>query len=58
MNNMGKVKRNIQRADKAAVERLAKYGVATWLLYTYDAADEKSRLELGSRRYLNIKNKH
>ena len=29
MNNMGKVKRNIQRADKTAVERLAKYGVAT-----------------------------
>ena len=29
MNNMGKVKRNIHRADKTAVERLAKYGVAT-----------------------------
>ena len=29
MNNMGKVKRKIQRADKSAVERLAKYGVAT-----------------------------
>ena len=29
MNNMGKVKRHIQRADKSAVERLAKYGVAT-----------------------------
>jgi 4-hydroxy-4-methyl-2-oxoglutarate aldolase len=26
---MGKVKRNIHRADKTAVERLAKYGVAT-----------------------------
>jgi 4-hydroxy-4-methyl-2-oxoglutarate aldolase len=29
MNNMGKVKRHIQRADKAAVARLAQYGVAT-----------------------------
>ena len=29
MNHMGKVKRQIQRADKSAVERLAKYGVAT-----------------------------
>jgi 4-hydroxy-4-methyl-2-oxoglutarate aldolase len=29
MNNLGIVKRNIARADKAAVEKLAKYGVAT-----------------------------
>jgi len=29
MNNLGVVVRNIQRADKAAVEKLSKYGVAT-----------------------------
>jgi 4-hydroxy-4-methyl-2-oxoglutarate aldolase len=29
MNNLGIVKRNIVRADKAAVERLARHGVAT-----------------------------
>jgi 4-hydroxy-4-methyl-2-oxoglutarate aldolase len=29
MNNIGVVVRNIQRADKAAVEKLSKYGVAT-----------------------------
>ena len=29
MNNLGIVKRNIVRADKAAVARLAKLGVAT-----------------------------
>ena len=29
MNPLGIVKRNIQRADKAAVEQLAQYGVAT-----------------------------
>ena len=29
MNNLGIVKRNIQRADKQAVERLGKFGVAT-----------------------------
>ena len=29
MNNLGIVKRNIQRADKAAVEKLSKFGVAT-----------------------------
>jgi 4-hydroxy-4-methyl-2-oxoglutarate aldolase len=29
MNNLGIVKRNITRADKAAVERLSKFGVAT-----------------------------
>ncbi len=29
MNNLGIVKRNIVRADKAAVEKLSKYGVAT-----------------------------
>ncbi|MDX9875680.1 MAG: 4-carboxy-4-hydroxy-2-oxoadipate aldolase/oxaloacetate decarboxylase [Spongiibacteraceae bacterium] len=29
LNNLGIVKRNIQRADKAAVERLSKFGVAT-----------------------------
>ena len=29
MNNIGIVKRNIVRADKAAVERLSQFGVAT-----------------------------
>ena len=29
MNNLGIVKKNIQRADKIAVERLSKFGVAT-----------------------------
>ena len=29
MNNLGLVVRNIQRADKAAVVKLSKYGVAT-----------------------------
>lgn len=29
MNNLGIVKRNIQRADKAAVEKLSRFGVAT-----------------------------
>lgn len=29
LNNLGIVKRNIERADKAAVERLSKFGVAT-----------------------------
>ena len=29
MNQLGVVKRNISRADKAAVEKLAKFGVAT-----------------------------
>jgi 4-hydroxy-4-methyl-2-oxoglutarate aldolase len=29
MNNLGVVARNIQRADKAAVDKLSKYGVAT-----------------------------
>ena len=29
MNNLGVVARNIQRADKAAVDKLAKFGVAT-----------------------------
>jgi 4-hydroxy-4-methyl-2-oxoglutarate aldolase len=29
MNNLGVVKRNIVRADKAAVEKLSRYGVAT-----------------------------
>ena len=29
MNQLGVVRRNIQRADKAAVEKLAKFGVAT-----------------------------
>ena len=29
MNNLGIVKRNIRRADKAAVEKLSKFGVAT-----------------------------
>ena len=29
MNNLGVVKRNIARADKAAVEKLARFGVAT-----------------------------
>ena len=29
MNNLGVVKRNIVRADKAAVEKLSRFGVAT-----------------------------
>ena len=29
MNNLGIVKRNIARADRAAVDKLSKYGVAT-----------------------------
>jgi len=29
MNNLGIVKRNIVRADKAAIEKLSKFGVAT-----------------------------
>lgn len=29
MNDLGTVKRNIERADKAAVEKLSRYGVAT-----------------------------
>ena len=29
LNNLGVVKRNIVRADKAAVEKLARFGAAT-----------------------------
>ena len=50
MNNMGKVKRNIQRADKTAVERLAKYGVAT----VHEAMGRVGMLHTYMRRFTPV----